>query len=74
MHDPPEHGCHQAIEGKQCMSVSCESSEASAMRLMISMPVLTLSHPRDNVMPRVTLRDYLASRHTDTRVTSPKLC
>ena len=44
------------------------------MRLMMSMPVLTLSHPRDTVMPRVTLRDYLASRHTDTRVTSPKLC
>ena len=44
------------------------------MRLMMSMPVLTLSHPRDTVMPRVTLRDYLAARHTDTRATSPKLC
>ena len=55
---------------EQTMSVS---SDSSVMQLMISMPVLTLSHPRDTVMPRVTLRDYLASRHTDTRYTSPKL-
>ena len=65
--NPP--GCHRAIESKQSMSVSSES----IMRLMISMPVLTLSHPRDTVMPRVTPRDYLASRHTDTRATSPTL-
>ena len=25
--NPPEHGCHQAIESKQCMSVSSESIE-----------------------------------------------